>query len=68
MKRFAAAILVALIAVSPAWAAEHKPVKPSPKDKCPVCGMFVAKYPDFVAQVIFQDGSYAVFDGAKDLF
>ena len=30
--------------------------------------MFVAKYPDFVAQVIFQDGSYAVFDGAKDMF
>lgn len=68
MKRFVLAILSALIAVSLAWAAEHKPVKPSPKDKCPVCGMFVAKYPDFVAQVIFQDGSYAVFDGAKDLF
>lgn len=68
MKRIASAILIALIAISLAWAAEHKPVKPSPKDKCPVCGMFVAKYPDFVAQVIFQDGSYAVFDGAKDLF
>jgi nitrous oxide reductase accessory protein NosL len=68
MKRIAAAILIVLIAVSLAWAAERKPVKPSPKDKCPVCGMFVAKYPDFVAQVIFQDGSYAVFDGAKDLF
>ena len=68
MKRFVLAIFIALIAVSLAWAAERKPVKPSPKDKCPVCGMFVAKYPDFVAQVIFQDGSYAVFDGAKDLF
>jgi copper chaperone NosL len=68
MKRIAAAILIILIAVSPAWGAERKPVKPSPKDKCPVCGMFVAKYPDFVAQVIFQDGSYAVFDGAKDMF
>jgi copper chaperone NosL len=68
MKRIAAAILIALIAVSLAWAAERKPVKLSPKDKCPVCGMFVAKYPDFVAQVIFQDGSYTVFDGAKDLF
>jgi nitrous oxide reductase accessory protein NosL len=30
--------------------------------------MFVAKYPDFVTQVIFKDGSYAVFDGAKDMF
>jgi nitrous oxide reductase accessory protein NosL len=68
MKRIAAAILIALFVVSLAWAAERKPVKPASRDKCPVCGMFVAKYPDFVAQVIFQDGSYAVFDGAKDLF
>ncbi len=68
MKRIAIAILSILIAVSPAWAAELKPVKASPKDKCPVCGMFVAKYPDFLAQVIFKDGTYAVFDGAKDLF
>jgi nitrous oxide reductase accessory protein NosL len=43
-------------------------IKPSPRDKCPVCGMFVAKYPDFVAGIVFKDGSYAVFDGAKDLF
>ena len=68
MKRFAAAILITLIAVSLAWGADLKFVKPSPKDKCPVCGMFVAKYPDFIAEVIFKDGSYAVFDGAKDMF
>ncbi|MFZ5997851.1 MAG: nitrous oxide reductase accessory protein NosL [Nitrospirota bacterium] len=41
---------------------------PTTKDKCPVCGMFVAKYPDWIAQAIFSDGSYAVFDGPKDLF
>jgi nitrous oxide reductase accessory protein NosL len=29
--------------------------------------MFVARYPDWVAGVRFADGSYAVFDGAKDL-
>ncbi len=51
-----------------AWGGERKPVKPSPKDKCPVCGMFVAKYPDWVAQMVFRDGTYAFFDGAKDLF
>lgn len=44
------------------------PITPKPTDKCPVCGMFVAKYPDWVAQAIYRDGSYAVFDGAKDLF
>ncbi len=51
-----------------AVAAENKPIKPSQKDKCPVCGMFVAKYSNFLAQVLFQDGSYALFDGCKDMF
>lgn len=68
MKRFAAAVLITVFAASLVWAVERKPVKPAARDKCPVCGMFVAKYPDFVAQVIFQDGSYAVFDGVKDMF
>lgn len=36
-------------------------------EKCPVCGMFVAKYPDWAAQVRFTDGARLVFDGAKDL-
>jgi nitrous oxide reductase accessory protein NosL len=44
------------------------PPKPGPKDKCPVCGMFVAKYPDWVAYVELADGTRLVFDGAKDLF
>jgi nitrous oxide reductase accessory protein NosL len=30
--------------------------------------MFVEKYPDWTSQVIFKDGSHALFDGAKDLF
>ena len=49
-------------------AGEREPVKPSQKDKCPVCGMFPAKHPDFGAQILFEDGSYAVFDGVKDMF
>ncbi|MEK6742012.1 MAG: nitrous oxide reductase accessory protein NosL [Nitrospirota bacterium] len=53
---------------SHADAAETKFTKPAERDKCPVCGMFVAKYPDWVAQVVFKDGSYVVFDGPKDLF
>jgi nitrous oxide reductase accessory protein NosL len=62
-----AAVLLALLG-GVARAADYKPVTPTAKDKCPVCGMFVAKYPDFLAQVIYQDGAYVVFDGAKDLF
>ena len=30
--------------------------------------MFVAKYPDFIAGIRFKDGTYAFFDGAKDMF
>jgi nitrous oxide reductase accessory protein NosL len=41
---------------------------PGAKDKCPVCGMFVAKYPDWAAVVRFRDGTIAWFDGCKDLF
>ena len=48
--------------------AEGAPVTATKADKCPVCGMFVAKYPDFLAQIIFTDGSHALFDGAKDMF
>ena len=66
------AVLIAtfliLLAVSFNIAAQQNPVKPSPKDKCPVCGMFVAKSPDWVGEIIFRDGSVAFFDGAKDLF
>ena len=38
------------------------------KDLCPVCGMFVHKYPNWIAQIIFEDRTYAFFDGAKDMF
>jgi nitrous oxide reductase accessory protein NosL len=57
-----------LSAPGAANAADAKLIKPSAKDKCPVCGMFVAKYPDWLSEVLFRDGSYAVFDGPKDLF
>ncbi len=50
------------------YGGDRKPIKPSQKDKCPVCGMFVAKYSDFLAEILFKDGSYAVFDGTKDMF
>lgn len=41
---------------------------PQPKDKCPVCGMFVSKYPDWVVSVAFKDSTTLYFDGAKDFF
>ena len=60
-------ICLVFFVVSPVGA-EKKPVKPSANDKCPVCGMFVAKFPDMLAEIIFNDATYAVFDGPKDMF
>ncbi len=42
--------------------------KPGPRDVCPVCGMFVAKYPYWIATLRFRDGKVEHFDGAKDLW
>lgn len=65
--RSIAAVAAALVA-SIALAGRDPPITPGPNDKCPVCGMFVARYPEWVAGARFSDGTYAVFDGAKDLF
>ena len=35
---------------------------------CAVCGAEVADSPAWVAQVVFEDGSSAFFDGCKDMF
>jgi len=42
--------------------------RPSATATCPVCGMFVAKYPNWIATVVWRDGSAVHFDGAKDMF
>ena len=57
-----------LVVAAAAYSGEAKPPAPSPRDKCPVCGMFVAKYPDFLAEIVFKDGSVVFFDGTKDMF
>ncbi len=69
MKKCLGTILLSFfLIISSARAMETKPVRPQPGDKCPVCGMFVAKYPDWSAEIIYQDGTVLFFDGAKDLF
>jgi nitrous oxide reductase accessory protein NosL len=66
--RFSVVCAVLVITASFARAGPEELPKPSKKDKCPVCGMFVYKYPDFLARVAFRDGSMLFFDGAKDMF
>jgi nitrous oxide reductase accessory protein NosL len=62
------AALIFTIAFSVAPAEPIEVPDPGPKDTCPVCGMFVAKYPEWIATVLYADGHAHHFDGAKDLF
>jgi copper chaperone NosL len=71
-RKFCIAILAVLslmlFSVPISCAADKKPVQVKQSDKCPVCGMFVAGYKNWLAEIIFTDGSYAAFDGPKDMF
>jgi len=43
--------------------------RPVPAEaRCPVCGMYPARYPRWAAQVIFKDGAAHYFDSPVDLF
>ena len=66
MRLTAALLLVA--AAGPTAAEPATTPEPAPSDTCPVCGMFVAKYPEWIATVLYKNGQAHHFDGAKDLF
>jgi copper chaperone NosL len=61
-------LAIFLLSFSLSFAEEKKTIKVKETDKCSVCGMFVAKYKNWVAQINFKDETYAVFDGPKDMF
>lgn len=64
-------LLMAGCAAGAAGSVWPRPVKqpaPGPRDTCPVCGMFVAPYPYWIATVVWRDGKAVHFDGAKDFF
>jgi nitrous oxide reductase accessory protein NosL len=63
-----AALLLAFSLVAPVRGEGLQLPAPGAKETCPVCGMFVALYPDWTATVLYQDGHAHHFDGAKDLF
>lgn len=60
--------LTSVLLLGGALAEDLELPSPGPKDTCPVCGMFVAKYPEWIATVGYRDGHAHHFDGAKDLF
>ena len=53
---------------NPLYAADKSKMINIPEDvKCPVCGMFVSKFPKWVAQIQLKDGHNHYFDGVKDM-
>lgn len=64
----AAAAALARLSGRTAYAGEDIVSTLKKTDRCPVCGMFVYKYPKWVAQMVFQDGASYFYDGAKDMF
>jgi len=66
-RRFFLMLLLAMVSGSLLSETVQLP-EPGPRDTCPVCGMFVAKYPEWVGTVRYKDGHAHHFDGAKDLF
>jgi copper chaperone NosL len=68
MKRpFACIVCLCLVFVASAYGADTAPA-PGEKDKCPVCGMFVAPYPGWTGVIMLKDRTTLFFDGPKDLF
>lgn len=69
MKRVVLSFALMVVLLSVKVTAEPVTVpNPGQKDTCPVCGMFVALYPEWVATVLYKDGHAHHFDGAKDMF
>jgi copper chaperone NosL len=59
---------VSIYLYNPILAADKSKMLEVPQDaKCPVCGMFVSKYPKWAAQIQLQDGHNHYFDGVKDM-
>jgi copper chaperone NosL len=68
MRLIAVLLLSLILLAAKVEAGEVVVAPPGTNSVCPVCGMFVAKYPEWVAAVVFKDGHTHYFDGAKDLF
>jgi nitrous oxide reductase accessory protein NosL len=58
-------LLFSIATVAPGLAAP--PDKVGSGERCVVCGMFVAKYPNWVTQLQDKTGKGRFFDGVKDL-
>lgn len=65
--RILLSLMFGLSLLIPQFVFATQPAMPTAKDRCPVCGMFVAPYPEWIATIINADGTQVFFDGCKDM-
>ncbi len=69
MKKALICLTLGLLLAGPAvLRAAAEDLTPTDAARCPVCGMFVSPYPNWVSVIAFKDGSREFFDGPKDMF
>jgi len=59
--------VILFFSVAGGRAAPDNPPEIRADTRCPVCGMFVSKYPHWLAQIITGDTDLKAFDGVKDM-
>jgi len=60
-------LLFVLTAAALAATGEEIP-PPGPGERCSLCGMFVARFPTWVAAIKKEGGEVAYFDGPREMF
>jgi len=70
IRRLLPALLAALMLGQPvaASAADLSPQQVQRATRCPVCGMYPSRTPQWTAQIVFNDQSASSFDSPVDLF
>ncbi|GAM10072.1 nosL protein [Geobacter sp. OR-1] len=63
-----AALILPQLTLPPSLLAAGIIPSPTGKDKCPVCGMFVGSYQNWLTVIRLKNGRIAYFDGPKDMF
>lgn len=63
-----AALFALLLTASVQGAEEYAPKPIADSERCPVCGMYPARYPLWHSQIVFKDGEHSSFDSPKEMF
>jgi nitrous oxide reductase accessory protein NosL len=66
MKKYSLIFFLIVLFAMTNWAFSQSQKIESHK-KCPLCGMYPARYPKFNCQIVFKDGGYEAFDSAIGL-